>query len=170
MLNIYEQKTGAFANPEFNLLNLGKSVWKQSFQRIVDRSYPPYVRDYIEMMGVTDEELIQQFELVVDLVEGLLERKFDKERLENENWLDTGMRVVNWDSRFNWRAMAVFDMIANQGMIALWFMSIVEHFQQPDIEAQDPGSLRGLIDAKISEAEKITEKLHSCTAGNCTAE
>jgi hypothetical protein len=167
---MYDQKTGAFVNPEYNLLNLGKPIWKQTFERIIAKQYPPYIDEYIKIMEVTDKDLIQQFELIVDLVEGLLERKFDKERLEDENWLDTAMRVINWDSRFNWKAMGVFDMIANQGTIGLWFMAVVAHFQQPDIEAQDPGSLRGLIDGKIKEAEKITEKLHCCTAGSCTAE
>jgi hypothetical protein len=152
MLNVYDPKTHAIANPEYNFLNVGKIIWKQTYERIQTKQYPDYITEYRDHFKITDEDIEAQFELVADVIDGLLERKFDGDRLLDEPYLTAALRLTKWKERLNWKAMAVFDMIANQGTLAYWFCAAVAHFQQPDINAQDPGSLKNLIHHKTKDA------------------
>jgi hypothetical protein len=156
--NVYEARTGAIANPEYNFLNVGKIIWKQSLERIQNKQYPPYIEEYIKHFNITDDDIASQFDLIADLIDGLLKRDFDRKLLENETMLAAALRIVNWEERFNWKAMGVFDMIASQGTLAYWFISVVAHLQQKDIDAQDPGSLYRAIERNVRNAhETITE-------------
>ena len=143
ILNIRDPKTGASVLPQYNLLNLGYAAYVQTFERIKNREYPDYIDDYMEKNGITPERVWSQMQLIADLLDGLFSKEYSRD--ESMSYLRKAMQDCDWGKRFDWEAMAVFDMLSSQAWLASYFLAIADHVNESEIRAQNAGELREIV-------------------------
>jgi hypothetical protein len=148
--NVRDPKSGAIVHPQYNMCSVMYRLYTQIFESISSETYPDYIRQHIADKGITKERIAAQQRLISDMLDGLLEKQYQRE--EGISYVRAAMNICKWSERFDWEAMAVFDMLASQSMIAYWFNTVADLFNEADIRAQSPGELRSIIDSKTKEA------------------
>jgi len=151
--NIRDPKTGASVLPQYNLLNLGYQAYIQVFERIKNREYPDYINTYMEKSGMTLDRVSAQMQLIADLLDGLFAKEYSRD--ESMSYLHKAMQDCRWRERFDWEAMAVFDMLASQAMLAHYFLAIADLVTESEIRAQNPGELREIVGTLCRRASKL---------------
>jgi len=141
--NIRDPKTGASVLPQYNLLNLGYRAYVEVFERILNREYPDYIDVYMEKNGITTERMMDQMQLIADLLDGLFAKEYSRD--ESVNYLHKAMRDCRWRDRFDWEAMAVFDMLSSQAWLASYFLAVADLVTESEIRAQNAGELREIV-------------------------
>jgi len=144
VFNVRDPKTFASVHPQYNLLNVAYRLYVQVFERIENRQYPPYIETYIEQHGVTRDRILEQQRLIADMLDGLFAREFARD--DAMSYLRKAMLDCRWSERFDWEAMAVFDMLANQSLFAYYFGAIADLVSEEDMTAQNVGELREIVD------------------------
>jgi hypothetical protein len=155
--NIRDKKTKASVLPQYNIINIMYRLYVQIFKRISQKQYPPYVQQFIEANLITSERILSQQQLIADLFDGLLKGEY--ERSPDMNYLHKAMTDCRWKERFDWAAMGVFDMLTSQSLLATWFLTIADLYSEADVQAQNPGELRELIDKQCHLAVEGADKL-----------
>jgi hypothetical protein len=125
-------------------------LYVQIFERIAQKQFPTYVQEFIDTRVITNERIIAQQQLIADLFDGLLKGEY--ERSPDMDYLHKAMQDCHWKERFDWEAMAVFDMLASQSLLATWFLAVADLYSEADVQAQDPGELRKIIDTQCRRA------------------
>lgn len=144
VFNIRDPKTYASVHPQYNLINVAYRLYVQIFERIENKRYPPYIETYREECGVTEDRIVEQQRLIADLFDGLFAKEYTRE--PGTSYLRKAMRDCRWSERFDWEAMAVFDMLASQSLLAYAFGAIADLVSGEDIAAQNAGELRAIVD------------------------
>jgi len=144
VFNIRDSKTRASVHPQYNMLNVVYRLYVQIFERIEKGQYPPYIDAYMTERGITKERIAEQQRLVADLLDGLFAKEYTRET--GTSYLRTAMKDCRWAERFDWEAMAVFDMLASQSLLAYYFGAIADLSSEEDITAQNAGQLREIVD------------------------
>jgi len=154
--NIRDPKTFASVHPQYNLLNVVYRLYVQIFERIEKKQYPPYIETYMERLDVTWDRVFEQQRLIADLLDGLFAKEYTRDSALS--YLRKSMRDCRWSERFDWEAMTVFDMLANQSLFAYYFGAIADLVSEEDITAQSAGELREIIDRLCQRAtEEVRE-------------
>jgi hypothetical protein len=158
MLNVRDKVSNALVNPAFNFLNVGQGIWKQTFERILEKRYAPYVEQYIQEKNLTEERIISQLGLIADVVDALLGRKFEIEG--KETVYDAAFRYAHWKERFDWEAMTVFDMVASQSTISFWLFELGAVCGEEDYLLNNPGQLTAMLEQYPRRSQRVYDKLH----------
>jgi hypothetical protein len=156
ILNIRDPKTGASVLPQYNLLNLGYSAIKQVFQRIESGNHPEYINTFREQHGVTQERINTQLHLIADLLDGLFRGEYERD--DSMTYLEKAMQDCRWPERFDWEAMAVFDMLMSQGIIAHYFLAIADLASESEIQANNKDELREIVENLCRRADECVQK------------
>ena len=151
--NIREPKTEASVLPQYNVLNFGYRMYVQMFERIEKKEYPDYIDVYREKHGVTDDRIQSQMQLIADLLDGMAAGEYVSDK--SMAYLHKAMQDCRWQDRFDWEAMAVFDMLASQSMLAFYFVAMSEVITESEIKAQNMGELRKIIDRLCRQSSEI---------------
>lgn len=153
VVNIRDPKTGASVHPQYNMLNVVYRLYVQIFQRIELGHYPEYVREYMEKNHVTIERITSQQSLIADLLDGLFAKEYTREA--GTSYLRKAMKDCRWSERFDWEAMAVFDMLASQSLLAYYFGVIAEVASEEDVTAHSAAELRLIVDRMSQRAIEL---------------
>ena len=150
VFNARHQKTMASVHPQYNLLNFGYQLYVQIFERLESGEVPDYIKEYRETNGITDERLLAQKKLIADLLDGLFAKEYTRD--PSMEYLRKCMQDCNWYERFDWQAMAVFDMLASQATLASYFSAIADLASAQDIEVNGLGELREIVKRQSQRA------------------
>jgi len=146
----------ASVHPQYNLLNFGYQLFVQIFEKIEKQEYPPYIDEYMTKNGITMDRVISQQRLIADLLDGLL--GYEYERDDSTTYLQAAMKQCHWADRFDWEARAVFDMLASQAVLASYFLTVADLFNETDVKAQNPGQLRKIIERFAERAMNVVNE------------
>jgi hypothetical protein len=142
--NFRDPRTLASIHPQYNLLSVVYRLYVQIFERIEHRQFPPYIETYMERNGVTWDRVLEQQRLIADMFDGLLAQEHTWD--SSLSYLRKAMQDTRWHDRFDWEAMAVFDMLANQALFAYAYGAIADLVSAEDITAMNAGELREIVD------------------------
>ena len=160
VINIRDPRTRASVHPQYNMLNVVYRLYVQIFERIENKEYPPYILTYMAERNVTSERIRNQQRLIADLIDGLTAKEYTRE--PGMSYLRKAMADCRWAERFDWEAMAVFDMLASQSLLAYFFLVFADLAGEEDIQAQNAGELREIVDRMCERAVQLV----STTRGN----
>ena len=130
-------------HPQYNMLNVGYQLIVQIFERIENGQYPPYIDQYMTDQGITKTQVLEQQKLIADLLDGLFAKEYTRD--PSMTYMRAAMQQCNWKERFDWKAMAVFDMLASQSFLTYYFLTIADLASAEDVAAQNPGQLREIV-------------------------
>jgi hypothetical protein len=157
VFNVRDRKTEATILPQYNTLNIMYRLYVEIFDRIRNDQIPEYLKEYMRENGITKEQVTEQQQLISDLLDGLLEERYQRDPAMD--YLHASMEQCRWKERFNWKVMLVFDALASGAMMATWFNTIADLYCEADIKAQNPGELRELIDTNCKKAVNAASEL-----------
>lgn len=150
VVNIRDPKTGAAVHPQYNLLNVAYRLYVQIFERIEKWEFPEYVSRYMQERNVTLDRVRSQQALIADLLDGLFAGEYQRET--GTSYLRKAMADCRWTVRFDWEAMAVFDLLASQSLLAYYFGAVAELACEEDLRLQNAGELRLIVDRMCRRA------------------
>jgi len=158
--NIRDPRTRASVHPQYNMLNVVYRLYVQIFERIENGEYPPYISTYINERNVTTERIRNQQRLIADLIDGLMAKEFTRD--PGMSYLRKAMTDCRWAERYDWEAMGVFDLLASQSLLAYFFLVFADLASEEDVQAQNAGELREIVDRMCEKAGQLV----STTRGN----
>jgi hypothetical protein len=153
VVNIREPETGASVLPQHHILNVMYELYVQIFDRIAKKQYPAYIEEYRERHGVDEERIVNQQRLIHDLADGLFAGRYTRD--SSMAYLDKAMKECRWEERFDWEAMAVFDMLASQSLLAYFWTAVSDLASEEYLKAHSAGELRPLVDRLCGRALDI---------------
>jgi hypothetical protein len=167
--NIRDIEHQAHVLPQYNALNFGYRMYVQVTQRIRDGELPEHLIPYLEQNNITIADMLEQTLLLSDLYDAMASGKVERKYYETEDGKKiqepyhlTCMDFVQWGARVNWKILiAVHDMIACSFM-ATWLLEFSTRCSAHDIELQQFGDMRSIIDEvmrKASDPENPIYKL-----------
>jgi hypothetical protein len=95
--------------------------------------------------------------LVAELVDGLLSGRFERE--EGISYIEKAMKDCDWNTRVDWLAMSVFDMLASRALLGYWFNAAADMFSGEDVRAQTPEQLTNIVKRMCKQAIETGEVL-----------
>ena len=153
VMNIRDAKSRGSVHPQYNMLNVVYRLYVQIFERIEKGQYPPYIAQYMVEHEIDCKRIHRQQQLIADLIDGLMAKEYARD--SGQTYLRKAMADCRWQERFDWEAMAVFDMLASQSLLAYYFGIFADLAGEEDVQAQNPGELREIVDRMAGHAVEL---------------
>jgi hypothetical protein len=145
------------ANPQYSLPNIYYSLFKQLFEDITNGVYEQFLTEYRKTHDVSDERLQSQMALLADLLDALTLAKYPRDNPSDTGraYMETVMRHLDWQTRYDETAMRVLDILAHRRLLTYYFRSLADGGRTTDICPSGRAELTETVERLLQECREL---------------